>query len=324
MAIDSLKLLVENLRESDFVSIVTYAGYAEVVLEQTPGNQKQTIIDVLDSLEANGSTNGNGGIELAYDLVYDNFVFGGNNRVIMATDGDFNVGTTSGTELANMVQEKSEIGIYLTILSFGGSTWAMEQMEDLSNKGQGNYYFIDNLNEANKVLNVDISSTIVAIAEDVKIQIEFNDEIIASYRLIGYENRLLSNDDFDDDTVDAGEIGAGHTVTAFYEVSYIEGYSEGDLATVRVRYKDIGGEESKLIEGNVNTLEHTTTPSTDFLFAQSIVEVSLLFRDSEYKGTASYDHALSIIENNLGDDPYSLRLEFYNLVMELKEIDTVN
>lgn len=322
MAKESFKLLVENLREEDYVSIVTYASTAEVVLTQTPGNQKDTINAAIDSLAAGGSTNGSGGIELAYDLVYENFVFGGNNRVIMATDGDFNVGTTSGSSLADMVQEKAEIGIFLTILSFGGSNYGQGTMEELSNKGQGNYFYIDNLTEANKVLNVDISATIVAIAEDVKVQIEFNSDIVESYRLIGYENRVLSNDDFDDDDVDAGEIGAGHNVTAFYEITYKEGYSSGDLATVRVRYKDIGEEDSQLVEGTVETEDHTDTPTNRFLFASSIVEVSLVLRDSDYAGNASYEHALSIIADNIGEDPYGLRQEFYDLVVLLKDIDS--
>jgi Ca-activated chloride channel family protein len=320
MAIDSYKLLVENLKEGDYVSIVTYAGEASVVLEQTPAQNKTTIFDALDSIEVGGSTNGSGGIETAYNLAYDNFIFDGNNRVIMATDGDFNVGSTSGDDLVAIVKEKAEIGIYLTILSFGGSDYGLDTMETLSNEGQGNYFFIDSLKEAEKVFDKDMTATLITIAEDVKIQIEFNADIIETYRLIGYENRVLSNDDFDNDDVDAGEIGSGHTITAFYEITYKEGYDSGDLGQVNIRYKDVGEEDSKLITGSISTNSYTTNPSNNFLFAAAVVEVSLLLRDSQYMGDASYQHALTAIENNLGTDEYGFRYEFFELVQTLQEL----
>ena len=321
MAKQSLALLVNNMREQDHISIVTYAGTAEVVLAPTAGDQTETILSALDGLVAGGGTNGSGGIELAYDLAYQNFDFEGNNRVVMATDGDFNVGTTSSSGLIRIVKEKAEIGIYLTILAFGQNHAAGYLMEELSNDGQGNYYFIDTLNEADKVLNHQIASTIVPIADDVKVQIEFNSDIIESYRLVGYENRVLNNDEFDDDNVDAGDLGAGHNVTAFYEITYktvID--SEDDLAVIRLRYKDVGEDESKLIEGIIRIDDHTDTPSSDFMFASAIVEISLLMRNSEFKANADFDASLIRLEDNIGEDPFGLRLEFYNLAFDLRHI----
>ena len=317
----SLALLVENLREIDYVSIVTYASTAEVVLEPTSGDNKDAILEVLNGLSANGGTNGSGGIDLAYDLAYETFIFDGNNRVILATDGDFNIGTTSSQGLINIVTEKAEIGIYLTILAFGQNHAAADMMERLSNDGQGNYYFIDTLAEADKVLNYEIVSTIVPIADDVKIQVEFNSDIVESYRLIGYENRVLSNDVFEDDTVDAGDAGAGSNVTAFYEITYKNAFSySDDLATVRVRYKDVGEDISKLVEGVVKYNDYEDNPSSDFLFASAVVEISLLMRDSEFKANANFTNALARIENNIGTDQFGLRLEFFELAQALEEL----
>lgn len=318
----SLALLVENLREEDSVSIVTYAGTAETVLMPTSGSNKDEILTVLNSLEAGGGTNGSGGIELAYDLAYDTFIFDGNNRVLLATDGDFNIGNTSNQALIDTVTTKAEIGIYLTILAYGQNHYAVHMMEELSNNGQGTYHFIDTLNEADKVLNHEIASTIVPIADDVKVQIEWNTDIIASYRLIGYENRVLSIDDFDDDEVDAGDMGAGHNVTAFYEVTYNDNIPSTSemLATIGIRYKDVGEDDSKLVEGIIRTSDYTNNPNSDFLFATAVVEVSLLMRNSEYKGNSSFDGALERIRNNIGLDPYGLRQEFYDLSYTLKDI----
>lgn len=322
MVKSSLALLVENMREEDYISIVTYAGTAEIVLNPTPGDQTDTILTALNSLEAGGGTNGSGGIERAYDLAYETFIFNGNNRVLLATDGDFNIGTTSSSGLIDIVTEKAEIGIYLTILGFGQNHAAGYLMEELSNDGQGNYFYIDTLNEADKVLNHEIAATIVPIADDVKIQIEFNDEVVESYRLIGYENRMLNTEDFDNDEVDAGDMGAGHNVTAFYEITLKSVVTDNtaEIADIKLRYKDVGEELSKLVEGVVRVEDLDVSPSSDFLFASAIVEVSLVMRNSEYKGDATIDNALSRIENNLGDDPFELRQEFYQLVLELKEI----
>lgn len=326
MVKESLALLVENLREEDYLSIVTYAGTAEIVLQPTPGDQTQTILNVLNSLEAGGGTNGAGGIELAYDLAYQNFDFEGNNRVILSTDGDFNIGTTTSQGLIEIVKEKAEIGIYLTILGFGQNHSAVYLMEELSNDGQGTYHFIDTLQEADKVLNHEISSTIVPIADDVKVQIEFNEDVVESYRLIGYENRTLSNDEFDDDSVDAGDMGAGHNVTAFYEITLSTNqYLPTDkVSTISVRYKNVGEDDSILIEGIVRANDYEESPNNDFLFAASVVEISLLMRDSSYKGNSNFNDAISRIENSLGTDPYNLREEFYQLAQSLNALMDVN
>lgn len=321
MVKESFKLLINSMRENDVISIVTYASNATIVLEPTTGSNKDEILEALDSIHCGGGTNGSGGIELAYDLAYETFIFDGNNRVLLATDGDFNIGTTSSAGLIEIVTEKAEIGIYLTVLGFGANYFQTTKMEDLSNHGDGNYYFIDTLSEANKVLNVDIASTIVPIANDVKVQIEFDGNVVESYRLIGYENRVLSNEDFDNDDVDAGELGAGHNVTAFYEVTLKDEYIGNDVATISLRYKDIGQDESKLITGMVRTSDLNINPSGDFLFASAIIEVSLCMRDSDYKASSSYNNAIIRIESNLGDDPFGFRQEFLDLVNKLKNID---
>lgn len=322
MVKESLALLVENLREEDYVSIVTYAGTAEIILNPTSGDQKTVILDALEGLQAGGGTNGSGGIEKAYDLAYQNFNFEGNNRVLLATDGDFNIGTTSSQGLIEIVREKAEIGIYLTILGFGQNHSAGWMMEQLSNDGQGTYHFIDTLQEADKVLNHEIASTIVPIADDVKIQIEFNEDIVQSYRLIGYENRVLGNDEFNDDNVDAGEMGAGHNVTAFYEIVYntVITTTDDELATIRIRYKDVGEDVSQEVSGIVRLDDRLLTPSSNFLFASGVVEVSLLMRDSEFKADADFDQVIDRLEANIGDDPYGLREEFIDLVYTLQQL----
>jgi Ca-activated chloride channel family protein len=320
---ESIKILVENMREEDTVSIVTYSSSAEIKLNPTNGLNKEEIIAVVDSLTTSGGTNGSNGIELAYDLAYSTFNFNGNNRVILATDGDFNIGTTNQSELVDLVTEKAEIGIYLTVLAYGGSVYAADMMEKISNGGQGNYYYIDTLQEANKVLNYDIASTIVPIADDVKVQIEFNTDVVESYRLIGYENRVLDNDDFDDDEVDAGDLGAGHNVTAFYEITLLDDITIGEdiVATINLRYKDVGEDESQLIQGLVRLTDYDLTPSSNFLFASAVVEVSLVMRDSDYVGNGSYENAIARIEANIGEDFFGFRYEFLTLVQNLNNFD---
>ena len=318
----SINLLVGNLREEDTVSIVTYAGNAKVVLEPTGGNNKNIISEAVDNVYTGGSTAGAAGIDLAYNLAYETFNFNGNNRVVMFTDGDFNVGATSGEELTQIVRERADAGIYLTILGYGSQYFSADRMEELSNDGDGSYYFIDTMKEADKVLNHEIVSSIVPIADDVKIQIEFNTDVVESYRLIGYENRVLNKEDFDNDEVDAGDLGAGHNVTAFYEITLKENTPEqkDEIAKVALRYKDVGEEESNLIEGIVRYSDYDQNPSSDFLFASAVVEVSLLLRDSDFKGDATFDSALARINANLGDDPFELREEFAELVLELQRI----
>ncbi|MFK5883187.1 MAG: von Willebrand factor type A domain-containing protein [Candidatus Izemoplasma sp.] len=334
LVIESFKLLVDTLREEDTVSIVVYAGAAGVVLPPTSGSEKELIKAALDSLEAGGSTAGGEGINLAYDLAFENFEFNGNNRILLATDGDFNVGVSNTTALIALIEEKNEIGIYLSILGFGSNAFNDSLTESLSNAGDGNCYYIDSIVEAEKVLVSEMMGTLLTIADDVKIQVEFNPDVVKGYRLIGYENRVLDNDEFDDDNVDAGDLGAGQSVTAVYELILVNSTEDLDeiddtlyndvefvgtdiIATVRIRYKEIGEDESKLVEEVVLVNTITSTPSTNFLFVSSVIEVTNVLTDSKYKGTSSYQTALQRIEDNLGVDFRGYRYEFLGLVEKL-------
>ncbi|ERJ12006.1 vWA domain-containing protein [Haloplasma contractile] len=336
---DALKLLVNNLDEDDTISIVVYAGSSGVVLEPTSGDQKDKIIRAFEGLQAGGSTAGGTGITRAYQLAKDSFIEGGNNRVILATDGDFNVGVSSDSELTRLIEEKRDDDIFLSVLGFGTGNYKDSKMETLANKGNGNYAYIDSLLEAKKVLVEEMGSTLLTIAKDVKIQVEFNPAQVKGYRLIGYENRLLNNEDFDDDTKDAGELGAGHTVTAFYELipadsdEDIDGIDDlkyqnrentgsNEIMEVRIRYKEPTGDESKLITEVVNSEDLTSNPSNNFKFASSVAEFGLLLRDSDYKGTASYTHIIETATASKGDDTGGYRSEFIRLVKLAKELDT--
>lgn len=334
----AMKMLVDQLGENDRVAMVVYAGAAGLVLPSTGGDQKQTILDALQQLQAGGSTNGGQGIQLAYQVALDNFVPGGTNRVILCSDGDFNVGTTSTAELIRMVEQNAKQNIFLTVLGFGIGNHNDAMLEQISNKGNGNYAFVDTDSEARKVLVEQMSGTLVTIAKDVKIQVEFNPQTVAAYRLIGYENRLLAAQDFRDDTKDAGEIGAGHTITALYEIVPVdvatdakiptvdslryqtpgeptEAAVKGEMFTLKIRYKLPREDESKLLAYAVSDGGQSFAAATaDFQFAAAVASFGMLLRDSEHKGDTSYDAVLEIATEAATDDPGGYRAEFLTLV----------
>jgi Ca-activated chloride channel family protein len=330
----SLKLLLRRLDAQDRISIVVYAGASGVVLEPTPGNQSAKIIAALDGLAAGGSTNGGAGIRLAYALAKQAYIDGGINRVLLATDGDFNVGTVDFEMLKQLVAERRSSGIGLTTLGFGSGNYNDHLMEQLAAAGNGNYAYIDTLSEARKALVDSVSSTLLTIARDVKIQVEFNPATVAEYRLIGYENRALAREDFANDKVDAGEVGAGHSVTAIYEIA-LQGSAGvrlddsryqpaanpasdmGDeLALVRVRYKEPDGERSALLEQPVLlSAMHTALSQTSerYRFAAAIAAFGQLLRDGRYTGDFGYDDVLALARDARGTDPFGYRGEFLQL-----------
>ena len=334
----SLGLLLDNLGDSDRVAIVAYAGSAGLVLPSTPASRKDDIIDALDGLEAGGSTAGGEGIELAYRVAKQNLIKGGNNRVILATDGDFNVGVSSTSDLVRTIEEKRKDGIYLTILGFGMGNYKDGRMEQISNAGNGNYFYIDNIREAQKVFVREMRANMFTIADDVKIQIEFNPAKVSAWRLIGYENRILAKEDFDDDTKDAGELGAGHTVTALYEIVPAGAKSEtpvsksGDLRyqesrvkpaagatseimTVKFRYKPVGQQESRLIETAVDDRgESFSASSENFRFSAAVAGFGMLLRDSKFKTDLTYEDVIEIAKGAVGEDESGDRAEFVRLV----------
>jgi len=324
-------ILAENLTEKDCVSIVTYAGDDRVLLEGASGDETEEIREILNDLEAGGSTYGSKGIMTAYDLAEEYFIEGGNNRVILATDGDLNVGTTSESELVELIEEKRESGIYLTVLGFGTGNYKDNKMEALADNGNGNYAYIDSVGEAKKVLVEEMGATLVTVAKDVKFQVEFNPEKVSEYRLLGYENRRLEAQDFEDDTKDAGEIGAGHTVTALYEIvlkekndktdsglKYSETVTKGsdEWLTISIRYKEPDENESILLQYPVDDSSCTNTPSEDWRFAAAAAEFGLVVTNSEYKGKSSLEHVIDFLkELDLEKDDY--KEEFYGLVKKL-------
>ncbi len=338
------QMLVENLTEDDRVAIVVYAGAAGLVLPSTPGNEADAILEALARLEAGGSTAGAAGIELAYQVARDNHVEGGNNRVILATDGDFNVGVSDDAALIRLIEEKRAQGTFLTVLGFGTGNLKDARMEQIADKGNGNYYYIDGQMEAKKVLATELGATLFTIAKDVKVQVEFNPAIVAAYRLIGYENRLLADEDFDDDTKDAGELGAGHTVTALYEVipvgaasakdvrdqptlKYQESaftpaaFKSDELMTVKLRYKAPEGDTSRLIERAVPAPhEEDALASNDFYFSAAVASFGMLLRDSAYKGTADAGLVLSLAKDAMGDDAHGYRADFIRLVETYRQL----
>jgi Ca-activated chloride channel family protein len=339
-----LKLLVQNLRDRDRVSLVVYAGNTGVVLEPTPGDQKGKILAALEGLSAGGSTNGGAGIKLAYAMAEQGFIQNGINRVLLATDGDFNVGTVSFEALKNMVEDKRKTGISLTTLGFGTGNYNDHLMEQLADAGNGNYAYIDTLNEANKVLVNEMSSTLQTIAKDVKIQIEFNPAVVAEYRLIGYENRALKREDFNNDKIDAGDIGAGHTVTALYELTLAGGKrqkidplryraekipagSKDEIALLRLRYKLPDSETSKLIEQPLKTADirrETGKTSADFRFSAAVAAFGQLLRGGKYTGDFGYDDVAKLSQGARGQDNFGYRGEFLTLVNLAKSLDTGN
>lgn len=331
-----LSMLVENLRADDMVSIVVYAGASGVVLDPTSGEDKRSILNALHRLRAGGSTNGASGIELAYDLAQRNFDPAGINRVILATDGDFNVGSTSRGELTRLIEKKRERGVFLSVLGFGTGNVKDSTMEMLADKGNGNYAYIDSVREAEKVLVKEAGSTLMTIAKDVKIQVEFNPTEVASYRLVGYENRALANRDFNDDKKDAGEIGAGHTVTAMYEVILADGRgargdvdplryqtprktdedaTSGELLHLKLRYKTPQGTRSKLVSYAVQDKGgDLTSASNAFRFAASVTAFGLMLRDSKFSSDGSLADVYALASGALGRDREGYRAEFLQLV----------
>ncbi|MCH5348847.1 MAG: VWA domain-containing protein [Oscillospiraceae bacterium] len=326
----SFTMLTETLNEDDRISIVTYAGEDKVVLKGTSGQDKDRIIEAINSLEAGGSTYGEAGINRAYELAETYFIKGGNNRVILATDGDLNVGLSSESELTSLIEEKRESGVFLSVLGFGTGNVKDNRMEALADHGNGNYSYIDSELEAKKVLIEEMAGTLYTVAKDVKIQVEFNPMNVSGYRLIGYENRALANKDFADDTKDAGEIGAGHTVTALYELIMNDGtwavpeanlkYQQNtitgnadELLTVYLRYKQPDGNTSKLLTVPVTYDAYTAKMPANMTFAAAAAEFGMVLRGSEHKGTASCQQILDILEGyNYSGDEY--KTEFVYLV----------
>ena len=321
----ALSMMLDKLGEQDRISIVTYASHTGVALEPTPATEKETILNTLDNLMAGGSTNGASGINLAYEQAEKNKI-DGNNRIILCTDGDFNVGISSTGDLEKLITEKRNSGIFLSVLGFGMGNYKDNRMETLADKGNGNYAYIDNLREAKKVLVDEMTQTIYTIAKDVKLQVEFNPEQVAQYRLVGYENRLLNNEDFDNDQKDAGELGAGATITALYEIvpqkgkvesslKYQTTHSTGsdELMTVKIRYKLPQQDESILAEYPVK-YDKISAPDVDFNFAAAVTELGMILNNSEYKGTSTLDSVIELAKASLGEDKFGLRNEFVQLV----------
>ncbi|MCX6317316.1 MAG: VWA domain-containing protein [Bacteroidetes bacterium] len=332
----SMKLLADQLRPKDKVSIVVYAGSAGLVLPPTSGSDKRTIKEAIDQLQAGGSTAGGEGILLAYKTARENFIKEGNNRIILATDGDFNVGVSSDDALVRLVEEQRKSGVFLSVLGYGMGNYKDSKMQQLADKGNGNHSYIDNLSEARKVLVNEFGSTLFTIAKDVKIQVEFNPAKVQAYRLVGYENRMLAKEDFNDDTKDAGELGSGHTVTALYEIipvgvkdtftktvdplkyqsnpSWVSG-NMGEIMTIKLRYKKPDGDISRLITHPV--LDNHLLPggtSDNFRFSAAVAAFGMLLRNSDYKQQASYDQVITLARGARGMDNNGYRTEFIRLV----------
>ena len=334
----SLKMLVDQLRQQDKVTIVVYAGAAGLVLAPTNGSDKTKIKEAIDNLEAGGSTAGGAGIKLAYKTAKENFIKNGNNRVILCTDGDFNVGVSSNDELVTMVEQERKSGVFLTVLGYGMGNYQDSKMQQLADKGNGNHAYIDGISEAKKVLVNEFGGTLFTIAKDVKLQVEFNPAKVQGYRLIGYENRMLAKEDFNDDKKDAGEMGSGHTVTALYEIipvgvnsDFLKGVDSlkyqknivplskssytDEMMTVKFRYKTPDGEVSKLIEHPVLDKQITIVKTSDnFRFASSVAEFGMLLRNSAFKSSSSFDNVLIMARKAKGNDEEGYRSEFVRLV----------
>lgn len=330
-------MLTENLNENDRISIVTYAGEDSIVLEGARGDETRKISSAIENLTAGGSTAGAAGIETAYELAEDYFIKGGNNRVILATDGDLNVGITSEGALTRLIEKKREKGVFLSVLGFGTENIKDNKMEALADNGNGNYSYIDSTLEAKKVLVDEMGGTLFTVAKDVKLQLEFNPSKIKGYRLIGYENRRLNTEDFDDDTKDAGEIGAGHRVTALYELIPVDSAQEvpetnliyqsnetlsnsKDWLTINIRYKEPDQDKSERMTATVNDRTYKKQMSDNLTFASAVASFGMLLRDSKWKGTSSYNRILNQLDTlNIAGDEY--KSEFVELVKAMKEID---
>ena len=332
----SMNMLVDQLREKDKVAIVVYAGNAGLVLPSTSGANKVKIKEAIDNLQAGGSTAGGEGIKLAYKTAKESFIKNGNNRIVLATDGDFNVGASSDDELVRMIEEERKSGVFLSVLGYGMGNYKDNKMQQLADKGNGNHSYIDNINEARKVLVNEFGSTLFTIAKDVKIQIEFNPSKVQAYRLVGYENRMLASEDFNDDNKDAGELGSGHTVTALYEIIPVGvkdnftksvdplKYQSNDkkvvsntdeIMTIKLRYKKPDEDVSKLINHPVMD-NHTGVENTsdNFRFSAAVAEFGLMLRTSEYKQQSSYSQVVSLAKGAKGSDDNGYRAEFIRLV----------
>ena len=308
----AVNMLAENLNANDTVSIVTYAGYESVVLEGASGSDTQAITEAINGLEANGSTYGEAGIKKAYEIAEKYFIQGGNNRVLLATDGDLNVGVSSSDELKKLVEKERDTGVHLSVLGFGMGNYKDDRLEALADNGNGNYAYIDSELEARKVLVQEMGGTFYTVAKDVKLQLEF-DSNVSSYRLIGYENRVLANEDFNNDKVDAGEIGAGHSVTALYEIVPSEDLVGDNLATLSMRYKAPDGDQSLLKQFPISYSDsRSDTMQKNLAFASAVTEFGMLLRNSQYAGIASYSQIQELLAQTDIDDDY--RREFVELV----------
>ncbi len=336
----AFKMLVNELRPNDRVAIVVYAGAAGKVLDSTTGNQKTKILDALENLSAGGSTAGGAGIKLAYKIAEENFIEGGNNRIILATDGDFNVGVSSTSEMERLVEQKRENGVFISVLGFGSGNIKDDKMETIADKGNGNYAYINNIQEARKVFVSEFGGTLFTIAKDVKFQLEFNPKQVKAYRLVGYENRLLNDEDFNDDKKDAGEIGAGHTVTALYEIvpagadgdapsidplkyqtsKTVSGKTGDELLTIKMRYKNPDERKSQLLELPIqNELKDKT--SDDFRFSAAVASFGMLLRKSEFMGNTTINSVVKLAEGAKGADAEGYRSEFIRLAKTVGDLE---
>jgi Ca-activated chloride channel family protein len=352
LLVSSFKLLVPQLNAGDKVAIVVYAGAAGLVLPPVPGTKKDVILAALDKLTAGGSTAGSAGIQLAYQIAAENFIPNGNNRIILATDGDFNIGVSSTSELIRLIEEKRESGIFLTTLGFGSDNLKDNRLEQLADKGNGSYHYIDNILEGKKVFVHDLRGTLFTIAKDVKIQVEFNPVKVDSYRLIGYENRVLAKEDFADDKKDAGELGAGHTVTALYEIVPVkpgeknpasgaqavskapdvlryqettvkpEALNTAEMALVKLRYKKPREEVSQLVTQPVSWEEGALKKAPgNITFSTAVAMFGMLLKKSEYAGKITYDDVLAYAKDAVGLDIYGYRAEFLHLVSVARRLE---
>ena len=338
---ESFKFMLDSLKKDDRVSMVVYASATGVVLDSVAGNDRKTIEKALDKLSSGGSTAGGAGINQAYNLAQKNFIKDGNNRVILATDGDFNVGTTSNDELEKMIVDKKSSGIFLTVLGFGRDNLNDQRMSRLSNIGDGNYYYIDSIKEGKKVLSADLFGTIFAIAKDTKIQVEFNPTIVESYRLIGYEDRKMNNEDFKNDKKDAGDVGSGQQVTAYYEIvpkinasqpdttidplKYQKNVptvgNENEIATFKMRYKIDGNEVANQLD-KIISVGQPQINTKDFNFGLAVAAFAQKLRNSEYSKDLTYEEILKLADENISDDKDGYTAEFIEMIKKVISLST--
>lgn len=320
---EAFKLLAQELTAEDRVAIVTYAGQAGVALPSTPGDQTETIVNAIEGLTSGGSTAGADGINTAYEIVLEHFIEGGNNRVILATDGDFNVGPSSTDELVQLIEEKREQGVFLTVLGFGTGNLNDQLMEQIANNGNGTYEYIDNQQQAEKVL-VEELGKLYTVAKDVKVQVTFNTNLVEAYRLIGYENRLLDNEDFEDDEADGGEIGSGQAITALYEIKPANGGGSSfgvPTFTIEFRYKDPTSDVSQLMTLDIPDQNASFDQASEHMrFAAGVASFGLLMRDSEYKGQTSYEQIYDWCSGAMSYDPGGYRQELLELIEQANEL----